>query len=92
MSETEIEAMKLTLRTHSNALFGDPDSPRENPGVFSEIRCMKITLDEVDRNMKKVIWLILTMFLTTLGALAYKGNVLERPQSLQVTTTTSRGP
>lgn len=67
------------IRRLNHAIWGDPDRPRDNPGLVMDVSIIKIqqaemkkTLDEVNDNIKRAMWLVFAMFLTALGGLIWR--------------------
>jgi hypothetical protein len=67
------EELRKDVERLNDAVFGDRDNMRENPGIISELRQMNATMTEVSGSMKRINWIVLTAFITALVALVIKG-------------------
>ena len=70
MSEEE---MKHEVRQLKKAVFGDMENPKETPGVIAELSQMNSTLLDMRDSMRRINWMLITGFITALGALVIKG-------------------
>lgn len=66
MIEKNMDTLKADVNRLMKATFGDPDNPRDVPGIIHDLRHLdsrqKRTneiLDEMKTDVKKVVWLIL---------------------------------
>lgn len=61
------------VRRLKNAVFGNPDSPKETPGVIAELAQMTLVLGEMRDAMRRINMTLIIGFLTALMALVFKG-------------------
>lgn len=66
------ETIREDVRMLKNAVFGNPENPRENPGVVSELARMNETLSDMKDAMRKINITIILGFLTALMAMVFK--------------------
>jgi hypothetical protein len=64
--------IRSDVRRLKNAVFGNPDNPKETPGVISELAQMNSTLIELRDSMRRINWTIITAFITALCVLVFK--------------------
>lgn len=64
----------------NNAVFGDRANPKETPGIRAELTQMNInmtllnsTMVEMRDAMKRIVWVIVSAFITALCVLVFKG-------------------
>ena len=67
------DELREDVRMLKNAVFGNPENPKQTPGVIAELTQMNATLKEVSDSMKRINWTILGAFMTALCALVFKG-------------------
>lgn len=66
------DEIKDDVRRLKNAVFGNPDSPKETPGIISELAQMTVVLTEMRDSLRKISWVLITAFLTGLVTLVFK--------------------
>jgi len=57
----------------NDAVFGNRDNMKDEPGIIAELRQMNATMMEVSGSMKRINWIVLTGFITALVAIVVKG-------------------
>ena len=65
-------AMQRDVDALTSAVFGDRNDPERRPGLIADVRQIKATTQENDATLKKLIWIIVTGFITTLMTLILK--------------------
>lgn len=66
------DEIKDDVRRLKNAVFGNPENPKETPGVISELAQMNLTLIDVRDAMRRVNWILITAFVTALCVIVFR--------------------
>lgn len=67
------EELKLIVEMHHRLLMGDPENPKDMPGIIAEQRRTNEILGEVKDALSRINWLIIGGFIVALGSLVIKG-------------------
>jgi hypothetical protein len=84
--ETEVEKLKQQMTAvnkdaHTvtgdvaaltSAVFGDRSDPDRRPGLIADVRQIKATVAEINAALKKLMWMVVTAFVTALVVLVIK--------------------
>lgn len=66
------DELKERVDNLDKAVFGDRHNPKETPGVIAELTQMNLTLIDVRDAMRRINWILVTAFVTSLCVLVFK--------------------
>lgn len=67
------EELKGRVDNLDKAVFGDRHNPKETPGIISELSQMNVSMIEIRDAMRRINWLLITAFVTSLCVMVFKG-------------------
>lgn len=68
----EVDSMDADVAALTSAVFGSKEDPDRRPGLISDVRQIKSTVSEINSALKKLMWMVVTAFVSGLIALVIK--------------------